>query len=57
MDLAQVKESDIIVTTPEKWDSVSRRWHDSRRLVQMVQLFLIDEVRSFDYDTETRYIC
>lgn len=43
-DLTQVKESDIIITTPEKWDSVSRRWHDSSRLVQMVHLFLIDEV-------------
>lgn len=43
-DLPLVKESDIIITTPEKWDAVSRRWRDSRKLVQMVKLFLIDEV-------------
>ncbi|CCG83432.1 putative DEAD/DEAH box DNA helicase, partial [Taphrina deformans PYCC 5710] len=43
-DLPVVKESDIIITTPEKWDSISRRWRDSRSLVQMIRLFLIDEV-------------
>ncbi|BFZ54762.1 ATP-dependent DNA helicase MER3 [Savitreella phatthalungensis] len=39
-----VKRSDIIITTPEKWDSVSRRWQDSSSLVRMVRLFLVDEV-------------
>ncbi len=43
-DLSHIKESDIIITTPEKWDSISRRWQDSKRLVLMVRLFLIDEV-------------
>lgn len=43
-DLPVVKDSDIIITTPEKWDSISRRWRDSRKLVEMIRLFLIDEV-------------
>lgn len=42
--LASVKESDIIITTPEKWDSMTRRWHDHKKLMEMVRLFLIDEV-------------
>ena len=39
-----VGKSDIIVATPEKWDSISRHWQDSRALVKEVRLFLIDEV-------------
>ena len=34
----------IIVTTPEKWDSMTRKWKDHRKLMQLVRLFLIDEV-------------
>lgn len=34
----------IIITTPEKWDSVTRKWKDHMKLLQMVKLFLIDEV-------------
>ncbi|KAI7865296.1 Sec63 Brl domain-containing protein [Spinellus fusiger] len=39
-----IKKSTIIVTTPEKWDSMTRRWIDHRQLVGMIKLFLIDEV-------------
>ncbi|RPA76339.1 putative DEAD/DEAH box DNA helicase [Ascobolus immersus RN42] len=39
-----VKNGDLIVTTPEKWDSMTRRWQDQRKLLDMVKLFLIDEV-------------
>eukprot|EP00118_Oscarella_pearsei_P009730 m.56772 g.56772 ORF g.56772 m.56772 type:complete len:531 (+) comp34651_c0_seq4:65-1657(+) len=35
---------DIILTTPEKWDSMTRRWKDNQALVQKIRLFLIDEV-------------
>ncbi|OLL22607.1 ATP-dependent DNA helicase MER3 [Neolecta irregularis DAH-3] len=42
--LSSVKESDIIITTPEKWDSMTRRWRDHRKLLDLVKLFLIDEV-------------
>lgn len=42
--LTSVQTASIIVTTPEKWDSVTRKWKDHIRLMQMVRLFLIDEV-------------
>lgn len=41
--MQQVKTADIIITTPEKWDSVTRRWRDASRLVRMVRLFMVDE--------------
>ncbi|XP_049604045.1 probable ATP-dependent DNA helicase HFM1 [Syngnathus scovelli] len=42
-DLFEIMNSHIILTTPEKWDSMTRRWtHNS--LLQLVRLFLIDEV-------------
>ncbi|CZS95956.1 related to ATP-dependent DNA helicase [Rhynchosporium agropyri] len=43
-EMARVRNASIIVTTPEKWDSITRRWSDHQKLVQMVKLFLIDEV-------------
>ncbi|KAE8339216.1 hypothetical protein BDV24DRAFT_176191 [Aspergillus arachidicola] len=42
--MRNVKNSQIIITTPEKWDSVTRKWKDHARLMQLVKLFLIDEV-------------
>lgn len=42
--LRSVQNSQIIITTPEKWDSMTRKWKDHIRLMQLVKLFLIDEV-------------
>ncbi|XP_017927839.1 probable ATP-dependent DNA helicase HFM1 isoform X1 [Manacus vitellinus] len=42
-DLFEIHHADIIITTPEKWDSMTRRWRDNS-IVQLVRLFLIDEV-------------
>ncbi|CAL5874362.1 uncharacterized protein PFLUO_LOCUS8658 [Penicillium psychrofluorescens] len=42
--LRSVQNSQIIITTPEKWDSMTRKWKDHMRLMQLVKLFLIDEV-------------
>lgn len=42
--LRSVQSSQIIITTPEKWDSMTRKWKDHMRLMQLVKLFLIDEV-------------
>jgi ATP-dependent DNA helicase HFM1/MER3 len=42
--LRKVQQSQIIITTPEKWDSVTRKWRDNSKLVQMIKLFLVDEV-------------
>ena len=42
--LRNVQSASIVITTPEKWDSMTRKWKDQSRLMQMVKLFLIDEV-------------
>lgn len=42
--LRNVQNANIIITTPEKWDSMTRKWKDHSRLMQLVKLFLIDEV-------------
>lgn len=42
--LKDVQHANIIITTPEKWDSMTRKWTDHAKLMQLVKLFLIDEV-------------
>ncbi|XP_029560143.1 probable ATP-dependent DNA helicase HFM1 isoform X1 [Salmo trutta] len=42
-DFFEIQDANIIMTTPEKWDSMTRKWRDNC-LLQLVQLFLIDEV-------------
>lgn len=42
--LQHVQHASIIITTPEKWDSMTRRWKDHVKLMQLVKLLLIDEV-------------
>ncbi|XP_078012699.1 putative ATP-dependent DNA helicase HFM1 [Phascolarctos cinereus] len=42
-DLFEIQRAHILMTTPEKWDSMTRKWRDNS-LVQLVRLFLIDEV-------------
>ncbi|KAK5040369.1 ATP-dependent DNA helicase MER3 [Exophiala sideris] len=43
-DLRNVQSANIIITTPEKWDSVTRKWKDHAKLIELVKLFLVDEV-------------
>ena len=43
-NLSKVQSADIIITTPEKWDSITRKWKDHTKLMQLVKLFLVDEV-------------
>ncbi|KAF2003593.1 ATP-dependent DNA helicase MER3 [Amniculicola lignicola CBS 123094] len=50
MDLKNVQTANIIVTTPEKWDSITRKWRDHERLMRLVKLFLIDEVHILKED-------
>ncbi|KAG9318654.1 putative ATP-dependent DNA helicase MER3 [Chiua virens] len=38
------KSSHIIVTTAEKWDSLTRNWSDHARILSQIKLFLVDEV-------------
>ncbi|KAH9677827.1 DExH-box ATP-dependent RNA helicase DExH12 [Citrus sinensis] len=43
MDLKLLEKGQIIISTPEKWDALSRRWKQ-RKYVQQVSLFIIDEL-------------
>ncbi|KAK3910918.1 putative ATP-dependent DNA helicase HFM1, partial [Frankliniella fusca] len=43
-DLNYLNRHHIVLTTPEKWDSLTRRWRDHCTLMKTVRLFLIDEV-------------
>ncbi|TFY71871.1 hypothetical protein EVG20_g1121 [Dentipellis fragilis] len=38
------KDASIIITTGEKWDSLTRNWRDHDRILSQIQLFLVDEV-------------
>jgi len=40
-NLPDIKAGDIIITTPEKWDSMTRKWHDHKKLFELVRLFLV----------------
>eukprot|EP01138_Halocafeteria_seosinensis_P005687 gb/GECG01005814.1/.p1 GENE.gb/GECG01005814.1/~~gb/GECG01005814.1/.p1 ORF type:complete len:2316 (+),score=249.07 gb/GECG01005814.1/:1-6948(+) len=42
-DLKSLKEANIVVTTPEKWDSISRSWQ-KRPYVKKVGLVIMDEI-------------
>lgn len=48
--LNHVQRADIIVTTPEKWDSMTRKWKDHEKLVRLIKLLLIDEVHILNKD-------
>lgn len=41
--MGAISRADVIVTTPEKWDGVSRSWQ-TRNYVQDVALLVIDEI-------------
>jgi len=48
-DSAAVRSANVIVTTPEKWDSISRNWK-SRKYVQEVGLIIMDEIHLLGSD-------
>ncbi|PVU92630.1 hypothetical protein BB561_003719 [Smittium simulii] len=48
-DYLAILESDIIVTTPEKWDGISRRWI-SMDYVKQISLVIIDEIHLLGND-------
>ena len=39
-DMMALLSADIIISTPEKWDGISRNWH-SRSYVTKVHLFVV----------------
>lgn len=42
-DTRTIRDADIIITTPEKWDGISRSWQ-TRDYVRQVSLVIIDEI-------------
>lgn len=48
-DIRALETASIVVTTPEKWDGVSRHWR-KRRYVRRVGLVVIDEIHLLGLD-------
>ncbi|KAH8295111.1 hypothetical protein KR018_007271 [Drosophila ironensis] len=48
-DIQAIRASQLIVTTPEKWDGISRSWQ-TREYVQDVSLIVIDEIHLLGED-------
>ncbi|GIY50588.1 activating signal cointegrator 1 complex subunit 3 [Caerostris extrusa] len=48
-DAAAIAKANIIVTTPEKWDGVSRSWQ-TRNYVKAVALIVIDEIHLLGWE-------
>jgi activating signal cointegrator complex subunit 3 len=48
-DPDELRRADVLVTTPEKWDGVSRNWR-AREYVQSVSLIVIDEIHLLGQD-------
>ncbi|KAB0794088.1 hypothetical protein PPYR_13708 [Photinus pyralis] len=43
-DFKRLITHNFIITTPEKWDVLTRRWRDNRNFIPFIKLFMIDEV-------------
>lgn len=48
--LRDVENSNLILTTPEKWDLITRKWTDNFFLIGSVKLILIDEIHFIGTD-------
>jgi ATP-dependent DNA helicase HFM1/MER3 len=38
--LRNVQNANVIITTPEKWDSMTRKWKDHTKLIKLVKFFV-----------------
>ena len=54
-DMRSIAQADLIVTTPEKWDGVSRSWQN-RSYVQKVAILIIDEIHLLGKSPQQRGI-
>ncbi|KAF5306945.1 hypothetical protein FQA39_LY00175 [Lamprigera yunnana] len=50
IDFKNLTTHNLIITTPEKWDTLTRKWRDCRSFVSSVKLFMIDEVHLLNDD-------
>ena len=48
-DIALLKQADVLIVTPEKWDSISRGWKE-RDYVKQVELMILDEIHLLGVD-------
>jgi activating signal cointegrator complex subunit 3 len=48
-NIAAIQTADIVTTTPEKWDGISRSWKN-RSYVKLVALVIIDEIHMLGED-------
>ena len=46
MSWKDLNEASIIVCTPEKWDSLTRKWKENKKLIGSLGLILVDEVHT-----------
>ncbi|AET40412.1 DNA helicase Ecym_6004 [Eremothecium cymbalariae DBVPG len=44
LEADKVRTSNIIITTPEKWDLLTRKWNDYERLFRLIRLIMVDEI-------------
>jgi len=40
----KIQDAHIIIATPEKWDSLTRRWKENLNILKLIKLLLLDEV-------------
>lgn len=50
VNFQNLNSHDIIISTPEKWDSLTRKWKDNREIAKMFKLVMIDEVHLINED-------
>ncbi|MDD1721408.1 MAG: DEAD/DEAH box helicase [Euryarchaeota archaeon] len=50
LDPAKARSAHIIISTPEKWDSASRKHHTTHTFVKAIKVIVIDEVHLLDSD-------
>lgn len=44
LNFQSLHSHDIIISTPEKWDSLTRKWKDNKEIANMLKIVMIDEV-------------
>lgn len=49
-ELGSILPYQILITTPEKWDSLSRRWKECPHAISAIKLFMIDEIQLLNED-------
>ena len=43
--MEEYSNSNVIISTPEKWDAFSRKWRNNLSLVKDLELLLLDEMQ------------